>query len=177
MKHQKNYNTIIDWGKAITAIVLALIIAVVGFCIGSCSKGEEELVTVWVMCKPGSIVNIRRTPSKNSMEVGRLDPCDSFWTDGTSSNGYIRCYGVGDYGEGWVYCGYVSEVKPKEVFERYGCCAKTRVACRRWMNGPKVSGSPWLVNGSTVQVFYMTDEWACTSRGYIKSEWLEVEPE
>ena len=35
----------------------------------------------------------------------------------------------------------------------------------------------WLVNGSTVEVFYTAEGWACTSRGYIKSEWLEVDPE
>ena len=55
--------------------------------------------------------------------------------------------------------------------------AKNRVACRRWVDGPQaeINGKPsWLVNGSEVKIFYMSEEWACTSRGYIKSEWLEV---
>ena len=62
------------------------------------------------------------------------------------------------------------------MFETYACVAPTRVACRRWMNGPRTQ-NPWLMNNSLVQVFYMTEEWAVTSRGFIRSEWLEVSPQ
>ena len=98
-------------------------------------------------------------------------------TDAKSANGYIRAFGIGEYGEGWVYCGNVVTEEPVAVFERYCCVAKKRAALRRWVDGPQVAGSPWLVNGSTVEVFYTAEGWACTSRGYIKSEWLEVDPE
>ena len=67
-----------------------------------------------------------------------------------------------------------------EVGENYVCVAKSRVACRRWVNGPQIedNGRPrWLVNGSNVSVFYIAEGWAVTSRGYIQSEWLEVDPE
>lgn len=165
--------------KILLFALVAVIIAGIVYTIAARALEEEtdeRLATVWVMCKPGDYINVRRTPSKNAMEVGRLDPCDSFLTDGTSSNGFIRAYGIGEYGEGWVYCGYVSIYEPKPVFETYACVAPNRVACRRWMDGPKTQ-NPWLKNGSTVQVFYLTEEWAVTSRGYIRSEWLEVSPQ
>ena len=175
MNHQDKYNTskreIIAFYIAM-ALMFIVIIAVI---VANVCRGEE-LVKCWVMCKPGSQVNVRRTPSKDAQEVGYLDACDWFLTDGSSSNGFIRAYGIGEYGEGWVYAGYVSTDEPEEVFEQYVCVAPSRVACRRWMNGPKVEGSPWLANLSTVDVFYIADGWACTSRGYIQSEWLEVSP-
>ena len=176
MKHQKNY-TIFAKEKIVAAIVLIALIVVVTVALTlSFCKGEEQLITVYTLCKPGSQVIVRRTPAKNAMEVGYLEVGDSFLTDGSSSNGYIRCYGIGEYGEGWVYCGFVTEYEPEPVFETYCCVAKTRVACRRWMNGPKTD-RPWLINGSDVQVFYIAGDWACTSRGYIKAEYLEVDPQ
>ena len=177
MKHQKNYS-IFDKEEIVAAVVfVALIIVVTVALTVTFCKGEEALVKVYALCKPGSQVTVRRTPSKSGQEVGYLEVGDWFETDGSSSNGYIRAYGIGEYGEGWVYCGYVTEYEPEPVFDTYCCVAKNRVACRRWMNGPKVEHLPWLVNGSDVQVFYIAGDWACTSRGYIKAEYLEVDPQ
>ena len=158
------------------ALITALIItaAVIWAAIGG--MAEEQLAKCWVMCKPGSQVNVRRTPDKKGQEVGFLEAGDWFLTDGTSSDGFIRVYGVGEYGEGWIFSGYVCTEEPKQVFEQYTCVAHKRVAIRKWMGGPQVERSPWLANGSNVDVFFMADEWACTSRGYIKSEWLEADP-
>lgn len=139
------------------------------------ASAEDSLVTCYILCKPGSRVNVRRTPSKRGEEVGFLEVGDSFETDGVSSNGWIRCYGIGEYGEGWIWCGYVAEEEPVPVFGQYVCAAPNRVACRKWMNGPQTS-LPWLKNGSDVQVFYIAGEWAITARGYIKSEYLEPDP-
>lgn len=175
MNHRNHYS-IFNKEKIAAFVVLLIIVLLIGVLIGTCCKGEDELVKCWIMCKPGSQVNVRRTPDKRSMEVGYLESGDWFMTDGSSSNGFIRCYGIGEYGEGWIYCGYVATEEPESVFEQYVCCAVKRVAIRRWMNGPKVDGSSWLVNGSNVDVFYIADGWACTSRGYILSEYLEVDP-
>lgn len=173
--HRKYYTTSQKAKTIIFVLVVALMLMAAAILAVSFCKGED-LVTCWIMCKPGDYVNVRRTPSKNGMEVGRLDCGDGFLTDGTSSNGWIRVYGIGEYGEGWVYCGYVSIYEPRIVGETYVCVAPNRVACRRWMDGPKAQ-NPWLKNGSLVQVFVMTDEWAVTSRGYIRSEYLEVSPQ
>ena len=183
MKSFRNYTTLQKekaiFRAAITAVILVIVIALaVTLC-----KGEAALVKCWVMCKPENhdhtinYVHVRRTPSKNGMEVGYLDAGDWFWTDGTSADGWIRCYDIGEYGEGWVYCGYVVTEEPEVINETYVCCAPKRVACRRWMGGPQVSGSPWLTNLSTVYVYFIADGWACTSQGYIKAEYLETSPE
>ncbi len=177
MKHQKHY-TIFDKEKIVAFIVLIFLIVVATVAItATFCKGEEALVKCWVMCKPGNYVNVRRVPSKSGMEVGYLDACDWFETDAVSADGFIRCYDIGEYGEGWVYCGYVVTEEPEVINETYVCCAPKRVACRRWMNGPQVSGCPWLTNLSTVYVYYIADGWACTSQGYIKAEYLEASPE
>lgn len=133
---------------------------------------ENELVKCWAMCKPGSQVNVRHTPGKTGEIVGYLDAGDWFLTDGDSKNGYIRCYNIGEYGEGWVYSGYVVTEEPEKVFADYVCVANRRVACRKWIGG-EMTGNPWLVNGSSVAVFYIADGWAVTARGYIMAEWLE----
>ena len=158
-------------------IILCTVALLIGCMIGaaSCRAAEEGLIRVWILCKPGSQVIVRQVPSKTGTEVGALEVGDWFLTDGKSSNGFIRAYGIGEHGEGWVYCGYVATEEPVPVFENYSCIAKNRVACRRWMEGPQTS-KPWLVNGSSVTVFHIAGEWACTSRGYIRAEWLEADP-
>ena len=131
----------------------------------------------WVLCKPGTQVNIRLNPDKNSKSIGWLEVGDSFRTDGESRNGFIHAFGVGDTGEGWIYCGYVVSEEPEEVGQEYTCVANKKVICRRWVQGPQVRNNGkrvWLRNGSTVSVFYIADGWAVTSRGYIQAEWLEV---
>jgi hypothetical protein len=165
--------------KKILAVLAAVLLAFTAWQIGtnSCRAAEEQLITCWAMCKPGSYVTVRRSPQKSAMMVGYLDPCDDFLTDGKTSNGYIHVIGIGEYGEGWAYCGYVSTEEPEKVFEQYVCVSRARVKCRRWIYGPLVANYGWLTNGSNVQVFYRTSSWSVTNRGYIQSEWLEVDPE
>ena len=143
------------------------------------ASAEDSFVTCWVMCKPveGNYVSIRRTPSRRSTEVGRLECGDWFETDAVSSEGWIRVYGIGEYGEGWIYCGYVVTEEPQMIGKQYRVASNGRVIIRKWMNGPKVDGKGYLVNGSTVQVFCIADGWAMTNRGYIMAEFLEEDPE
>ena len=176
-----NYNTNNNKRARILLIVLLALIVIAGTIYmaavsANMAYASERLVKCWVLCQPGSQVVVRRTPSKNAMEVGQLEVGDWFETDAVSSNGYIRVYGIGEYGEGWIYCGYVSTEEPVKVGMTYCCVAKNRVACRRWVDGPQIQGRGWLVNGSNVDVFFIADGWACTSRGYIQAEWLEVDP-
>ena len=154
---------------AVTAMILAAAIV-----IWTTAGASDRPIRCWVMCKPGTQVNVRRTPEKKGQVVGYMEVGDDFRTTGESKNGFIRAEGIGEYGEAWIYCGYVVTEEPERIGERYVCTSNGRVACRRWMNGPQVSGRPWITNGSSVDVFYMADGWAVTSRGYIRAEWLEV---
>lgn len=162
--------------KQIIFALACVVVLIAGYLIGTASATDEP-ITCWIMCKPKTQVNARRTPDRGGQVVGWLEAGDDFLTDGESKNGWIRAIGIGEYGEAWIYCGYVVTEKPEKIGERYVCVAKKRVACRRWVNGPQVVDAPWLKNGSNVDVFYMADGWAVTSRGYIKSEWLEADPQ
>ena len=162
--------------RTVLCIILAAVVCVAVYCCQYSwlrAQAEDSFCTVYAMCK--SYVMVRRTPSKHGQEVGYLECGDWAETDGTSSNGYLRVYDVGEYGEGWVYSGFVTTEEPKAVNEQYVCVSNGRVACRRWMGGPKTE-NPWLTNGSNVQVLYEADGWALTNRGYIKAEYLEVDP-
>lgn len=175
-----NYNTSNNKMARILLIILLAVVVVAGTVYlaalsANTAYASGKLIRCWVLCKPGSQVVVRRTPSRNAMEVGQLEVGDWFETDAVSSNGYIRAYGIGEYGEGWIYSGYVATEEPVPVFETYCCVAPNRVACRRWMDGPQTQ-NPWLKNGSDVQVYHIAGEWSCTARGYIKSEYLEADP-
>lgn len=163
-----------DW-----LITIGLAIMIILLIIFTCSmRAHSETIDCWVLCKPGDHVNLRMEPKKGSESqvVGWLECGDDFQTDGTSRDGWIRVLNRGEC-ECWIYCGYVVTEKPVAVFENYVCVAKKWVACRRWVNGPQISGRlGWLHNGSDVSVFYIAGDWAVTSRGYIRSEWLEVNP-
>lgn len=165
--------------KAAAILLLAVILAAAVFHFQSGwirARAEDQLITCWVMCKPGDYINVRRTPSTHAEAVGYLEAGDSFLTDGSSKNGFIRVFNIGEYGEGWIFAGYVSTEEPVPVFQRYVCVSNSRVRCRRWMNG-KLTQNPWITNGSNVDVFYMADGWAMTSRGFIQSKYLEADPE
>lgn len=160
----------------ITLLIVFAAVVILG-AIAIAAEAEGDTITCWILCKPGAQVNARRTPDKRGQIVGFLEVGDEFRTTGESRNGYIRAIGIGEAGEAWIYCGYVVTEKPEKAGENYVCVAKNRVACRRWVNGPQIDGrAGWLKNGSNVQVFYRTEEWCVTSRGYIRTEWLEEAP-
>ena len=174
MKPLKNYTTFqrekTIFAIAVAAVILVILIATaVTFCHG------EQLATCWVMCKPGSRVSVRWSPSKSAPESGYAECGDSFHTDGESYDGWIRCYDIGE--GGWIYSGYVSTQKPEKVGERYICVANKQVACRKWIAGPQIDEKPWLKNGQFCQVFVTDGDWAVTNRGYIKMDYLEASPE
>lgn len=164
--------------RTIALICAALIIMAAGYGIGSAivARAEEKTITAWAFCKPGSQINVRQTPSKTGKVTGYLEIGDEFQTDGTSKNGFIRVYGVGEAAEAWVYAGYVVTEKPELIAERYRVSARTRVACRKWVNGPLIDGRCWMTNGANLTVYAIADDWAITSRGYVQTEWLEADP-
>lgn len=158
---------------AVLAVLVFLVTAVITYTVSM----ADDTTTAWALCKPGAQVNVRRSATKESEICGFLEVGDEFRTDMKTRNGFLHVIGVGEFGDGWVYLGFVSTEKPEPVFENYCVIAINRVACRRWCDGPQVSGRlRWAYNGSDVQVFYIADGWAVTSRGYIKAEFLECDP-
>lgn len=151
-------------------VLRGILIALIVFCVILYAvQAEEVYAKGWILCK--DYVFIRMTPDKGAIEVGRLDPGDEIEIDGETSNGFAHIVSPCD---GWVWSGNVTFSQVEKVDDRMVVCAKKKVACRRWIDGPQISGRKWALNGTEVTVFYMSDEWAVTSRGYIQSEWLEV---
>ncbi len=131
---------------------------------------EEEIIQIWIVCQPDSFVNIRAFPNGRSESVGRLDSGDSVYTDGNTKRGFLHVYASIEPGEGWVHKGYVvydEPVKPEQ--QEYTVQSKGRVACRRSAGGTRRC---WVRNGDPVRVYYISDEWSITNKGFIKTEFL-----
>ena len=168
-----HYTTKFPITKALT-IILAVVVLFAVYSLQTewlNAKAERTVTEAWILCS--DYINIRMWPSKKATSVGQLDPCDEIEVDGRTKDGFAHIVSPVD---GWVHAGYITFSKPEAIGETYSVCAKKRVACRRWIDGPKVDRRPWLINGSEVQVLFMSDDWAVTSRGYVKSEWLEAAP-
>ena len=135
------------------------------------ARAEAVTTQAWILVS--DYVNIRLWPNKRATEVGHLDPCDEIEIDGRTKDGFAHIVSPVD---GWVHAGYIVFSKPEKINETYSVVARRRVAARRWIDGPQCGTKPWLINGSEVKVLYMNGEWAVTSRGYVKSEWLEAAP-
>jgi len=158
----------------ITALEIALIALVIWavITITNSVSFSEELYEAWVICQPGDYVNVRMNPSKRSQVVGFVDGGDRIMLDGTSRNGFLRCYGIGELGVGWIHKGFVVYDEPVRTQSVAYSVSKARVACRRWVNG-KIR--KWLKNLDEVTVYWISDEWCVTNKGFVKTEYLEME--
>ena len=134
------------------------------------AHAETVFADGWILCK--SYVVIRMWPSRNATDIGQLDPCDRIEIDGKTKDGYAHIVSPCD---GWVHAGYITFSQPQQVNATGIVTAKKRVAARRWCDGPQVAEKPWLITGSEVKIYWMSDDWALTNRGYVKAEYLEVD--
>lgn len=126
---------------------------------------------VWVMCQPDSFVWIRERPSGKSPEAGYAECGDTFETDGSKKNGFLRIYASVEAGEGWISLGYIVWEKPIKVFETRHIDSKGRVNARRTVNGKRRC---WLRDGEEIKVYWMA-EWAVTNKGFVKAEYIGAE--
>lgn len=155
--------------KVLISVVAVFVTVFITLTVAICEESNA-----WILCK--SYVNLRTKPSTSAPTCGQLDVGDGFQTDGKVRNGFIHVLGAGDC-DCWVYSGYVSNGEPVEVNEYYVVVAKQKVICRKYVDGPRISGRRgWMKNGSRVKVYWISGDWALTARGYVRSEWLEVDP-
>ena len=143
-----------------TALLMALTIVLPALAV--------ETETVWVICQPDSVVNIRSRASSRSEAVGYAMPCDSFETDCEKKSGFLHIYAPIETMEGWVSLGYVVWEEPVRVFETREIEASGRVAARRTVDGKRRC---WLKPGDTVTVYYMA-EWCVTSAGFVRADFI-----
>ena len=157
--------------KAIIAALAFLAILAGAFFVGRALA--EDVQTVYVMMKTGDYVNVRTGPGKRYQKLGYLETGDDIQTDGKTRNGWLHIVNLNmEAEEGWIYAGYTVDEKPEQLTgESFRIDAPGRVACRKWVNGPRRA---WAKKGSTVTVYAIGGEWALTNRGYIRAEYLEV---
>lgn len=150
--------------RTITAIIVLTAVII-------CFSAFAEDRVVFILCNPKSYVCVRRTPRKGNNESGRLDCGDNVITDGKTKNGFLHVLGITENGDGWVYMGYVVDDQPI-VRDCHGYIeASGRVMTRRYINSKR---SGWVEINDEVKIYAMTEQWAVTNRGFIKTKYLEV---
>ena len=143
-----------------TALLMALIVVL--------PARAVETETIWVICQPDSVVNIRSRASSRSDSVGYACPCDSFETDGVTKQGFIHVFASIEAMEGWISLGYVVYEEPVPVYEDREIDASGRVAARRTIGGKR---RRWLKPGDSVKVYYEA-EWCVTNAGFVRREFI-----
>ena len=160
--------------KKKVAIAAALIL-LVGFLLGTLIirvQAEEQTITAWVLCQPGDYVNARTGHSRRSQSTGRFETGDELELDGKTDDGFVHVVGPNlESGDYWVYVGYVAMDEPEWYGDEMEVIGTARVAARKNMTGEV---RKWLQPGDKVMVYWITEEWAVTNRGFIRTEWLEV---
>ena len=160
----------------ITLLEIALIALVVIFIITALNSvsfaEEEEPWEAYVICQPGDYVNVRYKPSKRSQIVGYAEAGDPVLIDGTEKHGFLKCYGIGEYGEGWIHKGFVVNYKPEQINRTAIVHSRGRIRARRWINGKRRA---WLKNQDEVKVYWCSDDWCVTNKGFVKTKYLEME--
>lgn len=131
----------------------------------------ESLTDVWVLCQPDSYVNVRASANIHSKAEGYALCGDSFRTDGKCRNGFVHVYAPIEAGEGWIADGYVVWDKPAEVNSEYFIRSNGRVSIRRTIGGDR---RKWVHDGDSLKVYWISDSWAVTNEGFIKTEFLEA---
>ena len=166
------YTTFSPFTKALAVILAALLLFASYTVATEINRAHAETVfaTQYILCK--NYVLVRMWPSRKATEVGQLDPCDEIQIDGKTDSGFAHIVSPCD---GWVWAGNIVSSPVEKVDRPAYVTAKKRLACRKWVDGPQVDEKPWMITGSECRVYYMDSEWAVTSRGYVKVEYLEVE--
>lgn len=154
--------------KRIVPLFLSFVLA---FAILISIANAEQM---YVLCRPKDYVNVRSFASTKSEVAGRLDCGDSVETDGESKRDkqgrlWIKVYGF--EGDAWI-CSMYLQKTPVEVGKCYGCVVSNgRTALRRSPNGKRLK---WLENGTEITILAMSEEWALTTEGYVKRDYVDV---
>ena len=150
---------------AMTLMVLALIQA----CEFVMNQAHAETEPMWVFCD--DVLLVREGPKKSCTATGELEAGTMVWTDGTVRNGYCHLINLAnETGDGWVKRSYLTGEEPMRIDREATVASKGRLAARRSAGGERKA---WLKPGSTLNVYWITAEWAVTNKGYVMLKYLE----
>ena len=151
--------------KRIIALVIVLTASM------TCFTAFSESSDKYIICNPESYVLVRKSPKNTAEATGRLDCGDTIQTDGKQKDGFLHILGVTEYGEGWVYQGYIVDDEPMIEKCKGTVAANGRVAARKCIDSKQYN---WVNMATDLTVFVRSDEWAVTSKGFIKTKYLEI---
>jgi len=179
MRNRSNYSNtetwkrkdrlLMGWGMFALGAFFGVVIVMIVLMLTSPAYADGETYDCWVLCQPGDYVNIRRSASKRSEITGYATSGMKFETDWVEKNGFIHLVGVTEYGDGWIHKGYVVFYEPEEADREMVITGKGRVAARKTIDGDR---RKWLKPGDRVTVYRISDEWAVTSAGFIRTDFL-----
>lgn len=153
-----------------------ILIAIASFLIGFFVFGPKVYAeTCWVLCQPDSYVNIRETPKKTGIIAGLADCGMEFEATKHTKAGFQQVYNLSlETDTGWINKGYLVYSQPVEVNSKVNIYSNGRVACWRSIGGRRRC---WVRSGDTVELYWVSEEWSVTNKGYIKTEFLGVDYE
>jgi len=148
--------------KRLVAVLMALML----LWGGACADGYD----LWALCE--NYVNIRLKASPHSDVIGYLTCGDGIETDGKVKCGWIHCINLScEVSEGWVFGEYLTDDQPIFLDTDCNVVGSGRVALRKSINGKRKA---WLKPDSIVHVLWMSQEWTLTTKGYIRTEFVEA---
>ena len=150
----------------IALFALVILLTVWGFRAVANADGITE--EVWVLCEPTGTVNIRSKPG--GPIFGGTSCGAKLWTDNRQRNGFLHVLELNAEEEtGWISARYIVYDEPHPVDAVMVITSRGRVAVRKWIGGKIIK---WMHDGEPVKVYWMSNEWAVTEHGYIRSEFL-----
>lgn len=161
-------------------VTIIQILMILGFfwiiSLGFQSIGTAEDATAYILCKPGDYINARSTAAYGKNVIGRLETGDEIQVDGKTKNGFAHCTNpTFEDDECWVYTGYIVFDKPQWMNGRTATVVSNyKLAERKSMTG---TVNRWLKPGTEIQVFWWTEEWCVTNRGFVMTKYIELDGE
>lgn len=171
IKLNRNYHTTNPAITKVLVVILAAVLLFASYTVATeINRAHAETITTpgYILCR--SYVIIRQWAHKRATEIGQLDPADPVEIDGKTQDGFAHIVSPMD---GWVWAGFIVFDEPREVNITATVTAPKRMYCRKWCDGPQVDERPYLISGSEVKVYWASDKWSLTNRGFLQTEWLE----
>lgn len=159
--------------KSIWLIIAYVLIILAFICIVTLAISfvkAEELTEAWVICQ--DYVNVRMSPSRKSESVGYVDAGDKVLVSDKKKNGFLKCYGIGEYGEGWIHSGYIVYDRPEKVNCKAYSVSRGKLRARRHIGGKRLH---WIKHFEEVKVYWISENWCVTDKGFVESRFLEME--
>lgn len=172
MKHNRTSKTIKDRKREDFIFNLIVLSIILLLCSLAPAHAGKRATDAWVICKPGDYIIAREWPNRKGDGLGQLDTGYPLHLDGKTKNGFAHCIDTAlEKNDCWVYSGYIVFSEPEWMNgEWYTIEAGGRVQARRYIDGPRLC---WLKPGTELQVFWISEEWSVTTRGFIKTEFLQ----